>query len=170
MQSHTETEIDNFVTKKQLLLDLGIKSINTLKTYAGCYGINTTKVEFSQKEVDAIGHARHWINVQGMTVADYKAKFCLTGNDDRCQSADDSSEDLIGTIVSRFDNEQLDQMADLAAQRIAEAIDYKIMQKLPEKVLACVGNRFRRVIAAVPDVISLPSSDLQLAALMGRSA
>ena len=170
-----QTQVDNFTSKTDLLAELGIKSVNTLKTYAGCYGINTAKSAFSEDEVQAIKHARHYINTQKMSVADYKTKFCQpSASDDRAESTteDESSEDLIGLLASRYDNEQSDLIAAAIAERIAEGLDYKVMQCLPNAIMKCVGLRFSKAIGAVPHIMSLPrSSDQHLAiASIARSA
>jgi hypothetical protein len=66
----TMTEIDT--PKKALMEALGIKSINTLKTWCGLWGI-AYKPEYTPDEVAKLRHTQHHLQVKKLSTAQYKA-------------------------------------------------------------------------------------------------
>lgn len=64
-----ETELD--INRKTLMQQLGIKSVNTLKSWCGLWGIEY-KAEFTPDEVAKLRHSQHWIQVKKLSIAQYK--------------------------------------------------------------------------------------------------
>jgi hypothetical protein len=143
----TTQQVDNFMTKEDLMRSLGINSVNTFKGYCKLWGINTAKREFSEDEVSWIQHARQKINAEGYTVSQYKAEFIDIAETTPQPKGCPTEQDLnVSEQMADFINSaDLVKLGDQYAIALADnVIDYAIA-KFPQVLV----SRFKSRLAGI---------------------
>jgi hypothetical protein len=146
-ETHTEQQIDDCqpaVTeidspRKALMEALGIKSVNTLKTWCGLWGISY-KAEFTPDEVAKLRHTQHHLQVKKLSTAQYKELISGRTNDPSVndkhgrytstnEQASGHSSDVKAAIQQRY-GQTINSLSKPLADAFWQQLDIAVMKEL----------------------------------------